>query len=215
MATILAKSYADVLTILSMPEYSKGITSKEIFKAVIQEIKDTEIVEPEHISKINFTIRSRGFIATFDGNKEKLHSITPKGRAALEEYLIKPIDESDKVLQPLADDKLIATPNELGQSIKPSIIIDDDCYDPAPLSSQTETNLLNKIKELGYTVLDPADDLHAPFIEIVRLLEVPVIANKSEKIAVLSRLGNMLSDDLKATLDDIINDFNQLEESHA
>ena len=78
--------------------------------------------------------------------------------------------------------------------------------------------LVKQAKELGLTILDPADELHAPFIAILKLIEtaasvqLPTITNKTEKIDTLSRLGNLLSDDLKTMLDAIIPDLNQLEE---
>ena len=82
---MLARSHADVLSVLALNP--KGLTSKEIFKAILERIKDSEITEPEQVSKINFQVRSKGLITTFDLAKEKVHVITPKGKKALEAYV--------------------------------------------------------------------------------------------------------------------------------
>ena len=85
---------------------------------------------------------------------------------------------------------------------------------------EKERGALLIVKQAGYTILDPLIDAHKPMISLIQLLDaasqvdIPVIKNKLEKITTLSRLGNVLSDDINTIFSTIIDDLNQLEESH-
>ncbi len=220
---MLARSHADVLSVLALNP--KGLSSREIFKAVLDQIKDSEITEPEQISKINFQVRSKGFITSFDLAKEKVHVITPKGKKALEAYvdemlsinLKTPSEEMETQNEapvPSSITKAVAITETPPQDHALAEIFNRLDIDPADY----QRTLVKNAKELGLTILDPSDELHAPFIAILKLIEtaasvqLPTITNKTEKIDTLSRLGNLLSDDLKTMLDAIIPDLNQLEE---
>ena len=221
---MLVRSHADVLSVLALNP--KGLTSKEIFKAILEQIKDSEVSEPEQISKINFQIRSKGLITTFDLAKEKVHVITPKGKKALEEYVdemlsinlktsLEEMEIQDEAIKPGSiTNNAVATAETPAHDISLAELFNQMDIDPADY----QRVLVKNAKELGLTILDPADELHAPFIAILKLIEtaasvqLPTITNKTEKIDTLSRLGNLLSDDLKTMLDAIIPDLNQLEE---
>ena len=219
---MLARSHADVLSVLALNP--KGLTSKEIFKAILERIKDSEITEPEQVSKINFQVRSKGLITTFDLAKEKVHVITPKGKKALEAYVeemlsinLKATEEMETQNEapvPSSITKAVATTETPTQNQALAKMFNQFDIDP----TEYQKVLVKQAKELGLTILDPADELHAPFIAILKLIEtaasvqLPTITNKTEKIDTLSRLGNLLSDDLKTMLDAIIPDLNQLEE---
>lgn len=207
----MLRSHADVLSVLASAP--KGLTSKEIFKAILERIKDTEITEPEQVSKINFQVRSKGLITTFDLAKEKVHTITPKGKKTLEAY----IDEMLSINLKASSEEM-KTQNEAVETTETMVISETPTQNQAIDPAVYQRALVKNAKELGLTILDPADELHAPFIAILKLIEtaasvqLPTITNKTEKIDTLSRLGNLLSDDLKTMLDAIIPDLNQLEE---
>lgn len=209
---MLARSHADVLSVLSTSP--DGLTTAEIFKNIVEFIKDSPIVEPDHISKITYAIRNAGYITTFDSKKKKIHSITAKGKTALESYIDEVLGTELKDIQ--ATDNLPAKIE--AKALKQAELPDTfNLLDIGP--EELKTAIVKSAKDLGLTVLDPQDELHAPFIEILKLIEIatsvqlPTITNKTEKIDTLSRLGNLLSDDLKTMLDAIIPDLNQLEET--
>ncbi|MCX7083932.1 MAG: hypothetical protein NTY69_00135 [Methylococcales bacterium] len=209
---MLARSHADVLSVLSTsPE---GLTTAEIFKNIVEFIKDSPIVEPDHISKITYAIRNAGYITTFDSKKKKIHSITEKGKTALDSYI-------DEVLGLELKDNQVT--NNVPAKIDAKALKQADLSDAFNIldiePDELKITILKSAKDLGLTVLDPQDELHAPFIDILKLLEAaasvqsPTITNKFEKINTLEKLGNLLSDDLKTMLDAIIPDLNQLEET--
>lgn len=208
---MLARSHADVLSVLSTSP--DGLTTAEIFKNIVEFIKDSPIVEPDHISKITYAIRNAGYITTFDRKKKKIHSITAKGKTALDSYI-------DEVLGLELKDNQVT--NNVPAKIEAKALKQADLSDAFNIldiePDELKITIVKSAKDLGLTVLDPQDELHAPFIEILNLLEaaasvqLPTITNKFEKINTLEKLGNLLSDDLKTMLDSIIPDLNQLEE---
>jgi DNA-binding PadR family transcriptional regulator len=206
---MLARSHADVLSVLSTSQ--SGLTTAEIFKNIIEFIKDSPIVEPEQISKITYAIRNAGYITT-ENKKKKIHAITEAGKIILESYIddVLALELKDTPTPENVPAKIDVNEQET-ELLDTLNILDIDL-------DLLKTSTLKTAKELGLTVLDPQDELHAPFIEILKLLEAaasvrfPTIANKFEKINTLEKLGNLLSDDLKTMLDAIVPDLNQLQE---
>ena len=198
---LLHKNHAEVLTIIAYS--NSGITTPDILKEIIEYFKDSAITDPEQVSKIVYILRGKGYITTSDAGKKKPHKITKKGHEALKDNK----DSADE-LQQFSQE----TPKTLA-----TVAIDEQ--KPTLVSGVSfPHDAIAQVREAGFTILDPLDELHSPFITIINAMEaanqIPSISinHKCQKIDTLNRLGNLFSDDIKTVFDDIITDLTQLEE---
>lgn len=202
---MLSSTYAEVLNIISTAQPTKGMTCAEIYKLTSDNL-DTQITDPAQVSKICFAVRNNGFIRTFLADKKNHHTITAMGIDALQEYLEAKAISTNEVK--------VDKHHQINQADR------SEDLDAMTRNFEKERGALLIVKQAGYTILDPLIDAHKPMISLIQLLDaasqvdIPVIKNKLEKITTLSRLGNVLSDDINTIFSTIIDDLNQLEESH-
>jgi len=181
---MIIPSHAELLTILSNAPNS-GLSTSEIFK-IACDSKNTQIPDPESVSKMLYTVRGKKLITSSDG-KVRMHKITQKGMAALDEFngvtiQEKPASELIETTDTMTSNKLIEW-NEM----------------PCPL------------------MLDPNDKQDAQFISIITTLREAQnrpkpfkIERKGEKVVTLLRIGALMSEDIKSVLNDIIADLGSI-----
>ena len=185
---MIQPNYAELLTILREAPNS-GITTAEIFKMASENI-ESQIPDPEQLSKMIYANRVKGFLTTSEAKGKKVHQITPEGITALAEFNGL---ETEKPSKP-----------EMSETKEPL--------------TMTEDNLLEeKISPEELFYLDPSNEFENAMIIIasslreIRSQPIPVkIEHKSKKIDTLTRLGALMSDDIKLIFDEIINDLEQL-----
>ncbi len=229
----LNQSSTEVLTIISQNPI--GIATKDIFNSLVEQYKDSALTIPDDVSKVVYNLRGKRFITTDDTRKKNVHKITKTGESILrvdnDERLELAIEadihhnelaltaDEPTGLIPVRESVLVPftlkfTPEELDDLV--STRIKESCFDN--LKAGDKDLALTLVKFSGYTVLDPLDELHAAFIPIINAMDsynryLPIaITQKTQKIDTLSRLGNLLSEDIKAVLGDIITDLTRLEE---
>jgi len=184
---MIIPSHAELLTILSNAPNS-GLSTAEIFK-IACDSKNTQIPDPESVSKMLYTVRGKKLITTSDG-KVRMHKITQKGIAALDEFNGVTIQEEPKL-------ELIETNGKE--------------------ATMTADNLLEGSQVEPPFLLDPANEQDAQFISIITALREAQnrpkpfkIERKEEKVVTLLRLGALMSDDIKIIFDDIIADLGSI-----
>jgi hypothetical protein len=187
---MINQNYAEILTIIAA--HPKGIGSRDIFKITANNL-DTEISSPEHVSKAINQLRCKyNAVVSSDYNNKNVHKITKQGIEELNNYNLslefKTIEHSG--IAELIDE-------EFNQPI------DSTTLDP-----------------MDSTTLDPMDSIDQALLQIRSLIKsaenvipAPEITGKDIKIQTLERLGNLMSEDIKAIFDDIANDINKLPEA--
>jgi DNA-binding PadR family transcriptional regulator len=183
---MIPQSHAELLTIL-IDAPTSGLMTSEIFKIACDNTS-TQIPDPESLSKMLYSVRSKGFITSSDG-KKRVHKITPKGIYALDDF------------NGVAD---FDAPNEINETEETALM--------------TVDNMLEGICQESPFLLDPNNELDAPFISIITALreaqsrpEPIKIERKDDKISTLRRLGALMSDDIKLIFDDIVADLELIE----
>ena len=239
---LLTQSNTEVLTIVS--QNPAGISTADIFKRLVDVYKDSTITTPSDVSKAVWTLRSKDYITTSKDLKKKLHKITGYGKTALKsddqerlELAITadiaatkpsvtaseptamptmgfiPVKEPDLPETMPERFKYKFTYEELEDLVRTRI--KESRFDSLKAIDNT-ADAVDLAKQAGYTVLDPSDDLHAPFITLINAVEAassyPGITRKEQKIDTLKRLGLLMSDDIKTLFDDIIEVLNRFKE---
>ncbi len=233
---ILNQSNTEVLTIISQNPI--GLNTADIFKRLVETYKDSAITTPSEVSKVIWTLRGKAYITSLEDGKKKTHKITRAGEIALnadsDERLELAIvaDMAGTELVPVDSKPIPATPLiPVTESLLPALLlpparlsftfeeledlVGERIQDFNSLKAVDLTGAVSVAKQAGYTVLDPDDDLHAPFITIINIMETnsshPGITHKELKINTLQNLINLLSDDISTVLGEIVTNLNQLE----
>ena len=188
---MINKKFAEVLTALSL-DINSGLSTANIFN-VTKEHKDSLITDPESLSKLIYSIRGQKLITTSDG-KAKVHQITTLGIRELNDFNL--LVELEKEIEVPVNNAELAT------ITYPLSILNDEIDEGFVL------NMADDVEHAMSIILSSMRELsqQKPALQIVR---------KSEKMATLSRLGALMSDDIKAVFDDIRHDLMQLDERAA
>ncbi len=218
---LLTKGTTEVLTIIGQNPI--GINTADIFKRLVETYKDSAITAPEGVSKAVWTLRAKDYITSEKDLKKNRHRITKAGESAL-----KRDDQERLELALVADsgsDAPSATGHDPAELSSARLPVASEAYthlltsrtkDASALTAVAWANAVSTAKQAGYTVLDPLDNVHYPFITLINAMEAasshPGIASKEQKIATLDRIVNcnLVTDDIKTVLGDIITDLNQL-----
>ncbi len=192
----LNQSNTEVLTIIS--QNPAGISSRDIFNSLVEQYKDSAITIPDDVSKVVYSLRGKHFITTDDTRKKNVHKITKTGSETLK------ADSNERFELVIAAD--IASDEAATESALPT---------PTTKPFFDVSTAVASLKHAGFTILDPLDDLHSPFITIINAMEAasihPGITRKEQKIDTLKRLGALMSDDIKSIFDNIAEDLFNLE----
>jgi len=192
---MIYNTHAEILTIL-FKATTAGLTTKEIFKHACDK-PNTQIPDPESLSKYIYNLRGKGLLTSSDG-KNRIHKITHKGIAALNEFNGASISEESPKIEVNQTKETIET---WGTTMTTDKLIE---WDPLP-------PLLS---------LNPKDELDAKFISIIESLreskikpEPVKIEHKNKKINILLQIGRLMNDDIKAVFDEIIADLERFKAS--
>ncbi len=193
---MINKKFAEVLTALSL-DINSGLSTANIFN-VTKEHKDSLITDPESLSKLIYSIRGQKLITTSDG-KVKVHQITTLGIRELNDFNL--LVELEKEIEVPVNNAELAT------ITYPLSILNDEIAE-LEVNEGFVLNMADDVENAMSIILSSMRELsqQKPALQIVR---------KSEKMATLSRLGALMSDDIKAVFDDIRHDLMQLDERAA
>ena len=222
---MISPKFAEILTIIEAAG-STGITSSAIVKAGINNSSDY-IIDSDTTSKLIYSVRSVGLITTSDAARGKVHKITKHGQSELDGYKIAMAIDTDTEKESLPKDALSRTFKELNDVNKSDTIqiqTRRSAYPEEINKSHSviseDTGQINESKEESRFYLDRADELDAPFIQIITAMreasakpEPIFIKRKQIKIDTLTRFGLIFSDDIKAVFDDICSDIERLSEA--
>jgi hypothetical protein len=198
--------YQEVLQTLS--DNPKGLTTAQIMKTCRSkpgsELPDDQSV----VSKLVYSMRAGSkYITSSDALGGAVHKITQKGKEALAEALrAESSAPTPEPAKPASFEEQTGEQTDLAAK-------HDNAIDTA-----NSSDALKLLGQMGFMVLDPDEELDLPFIQIISVLRAaygkpgPVaIERKEEKISTLSRLGALMSDDIKSVFDDIAQDLDKLE----
>jgi len=174
-----------------LKEYPMSTTAF-LFKSAC-ECSTSQIPDPSSLSKIIYEARGKGLLTSSVGGKVKCHQITGKG---VEELMKNEQKNVGKVIYYDDDlDKFVMT-TEPSQPIEPTEHeqTDQTCY-----NSYTLDSAINTIQSEFNVV---RAKLFAEQTKNSKKIE-----HKQQKIDTLSRLGALMSDDIKLIFDQIISDL--------
>lgn len=185
---MLNENHEEILKILNNAP-NKGLSTTEIFKAVCEN-HQTQIPDPEALSKMIYSIRAKGYITTSEAGKNKAHKITKTG--------IQELNISNAVND--------VTPKKIEPEIIATKYHENDFDDDMP--DGDDPFYLDPSNEIEKAMILVASSLR----EAITRPEPVTIARKEHKIATLNRLGALMSDDIRDIFNDISNDLSQLVE---
>jgi hypothetical protein len=192
----MKKKHEIILVILASLQREVSLTTRDIFN-------EMEPADKGVFSSIDDVSNTLVYLREYKKWAENGISEIVKGKTTLTWKITKAGTEALKGTGPEQDDEM---PSDV--TAVPGIDQSND-----RLTYEVDAGVKN-----GLMTLNPDDELDLPFIQIISALRAayskpdPVtIQRKEEKISTLSRLGALMSDDIKAVFDDIAKDLQKLE----
>lgn len=115
---MIAENTAEILSNMMVPT-----TSAELFKK-IKNNTSSHIPDPETLSKLIYSTRSKGLLQTYEAGSKKLHQVTYQGLDELEKFnkSIKPIEQVEPVEQ-VEPIEQVAPIEPVAQAIDPKALL--------------------------------------------------------------------------------------------